>query len=90
MGLGQHRTADATCPAGRAISVAYSDSAVLEVTRGLWVSAAGDVAVVMAGQVNGAAVTFKSVPAGTILPIQVTKVMATGTTIAASNVLALY
>lgn len=45
-------------------------------TRGVYVGGAGDVTAV----VNGAAILFKSVPVGTILPINATRVNATGTT----------
>lgn len=45
--------------------------------RALYVGGAGDIAVVMK---NGDEVTFSGVAAGTLLPIRVTKVKATGTT----------
>lgn len=44
---------------------------------GLYIGSAGAVAVVMA---DGTQVTFAAVPAGTILPIAVREVLATGTT----------
>jgi hypothetical protein len=44
---------------------------------GLYVGGTGDVKVDLVG---GGTVTFKAVPVGTILPVQVTKVYATGTT----------
>ena len=44
----------------------------------LYVGGAGNMAVEMAG--NGASVTFTGVLAGSILPVGVTKVLATGTT----------
>ena len=59
-----------------AISVTKSDSTVLTPST-LYVGGAGDVAVTT---VNGNVVTFSAVPAGTILPILVTKVMSTNTT----------
>ncbi len=52
-------------------------------TRALYVGAAGSVTVTMA---SGDSITFAAVPAGTILPIQVTHV----TTAAGGSVLALY
>jgi hypothetical protein len=48
---------------------------------GLYVGGAGDVAVKSeAGGSGGAAVVFKAVPAGTILPIRTCRVMNTNTT----------
>jgi len=58
---------------------------VLPTTRGLYVGGAGDVAVTMAEDGNN--VTFVGVLAGSILPVQVTKVLSTGTT--ATNIVAL-
>lgn len=68
----------------RAAVVVPSDSTVVAFS-GVYVGAAGDVAVIPMGQDN--AVTFKAVPVG-ILPIQVSKVMATNTT--ATNMLGLF
>ena len=83
---GKYSTADATAPAHGAQAVTASDSTVLPGTRALWVGGAGNVAVKMSG--NEATVTFVGVAAGTILPIQVTKVMATNTT--ATSIVALW
>lgn len=47
-------------------------------TRGLYVGGAGNVTVVMQG--DGSTVLFTGVPAGTVLPIAVARVKATGTT----------
>jgi hypothetical protein len=47
-------------------------------TRSLFVGGAGDVTVNMLR--TGSAITFKAVPVGTVLPIRVTRVKATGTT----------
>ena len=82
---GSYRTADATVSAHSALAVTPSDSTVLPTTRGLWVGVAGNVAVVMSDDQNS--ITFVGVPAGSILPIQVTKVLATGTT--ATDIIAL-
>lgn len=72
-------------PAVNAIAVTPLDATVLTPTvRALYVGGAGDVSVTMA---NGGLATFSAVPAGTILPIRVTKVM-TATT--ATLILALY
>lgn len=83
--MAAHRTADSTVAAHGAIAVTPSDSTILQVTRGLYVGSAGDVAVEMT---DGQTVTFTSVQAGTVLPLQVTKVLSTGTT--AGNIIALY
>lgn len=53
-------------------------------TRGLWVGGLGNVAVQWP---NGTSTTFTAVPAGTLLPIRVDRVLATGTT--ATNIVAL-
>jgi len=67
-----------------AVAVTTSDSTVIRTARSLYVGVSGDVAVRTA---YGSTVTFKSAPIG-ILPVQVDKVLATGTT--ATNILALY
>lgn len=79
-------TADATVSARRAANVVPSDTALLpDPTRGLYVGSVGNVRVDM---VSGGTVTFASVPAGVLLPIQVERVYATGTT--ALSIIALY
>lgn len=76
---------EASVPARYAAAVTPNDSIDLsDPTRGLYVGGAGDVTVIMAGD-NAAGVTnnpqtFSSVPAGTTLPICVTRVKSTGTT----------
>lgn len=79
-----HTGAASTAPAGYGLAVTPSDTTVLYATRALYVGTAGNVAVT---DLNGN-VTYASVPAGSILPIQVTKVLATGTT--ALNIIAMY
>ena len=55
-----------------------NDSTVFpQSTRAIWVGGTGAVAVTM---VNGTVLTFTGVPSGTLLPLQVQKVMATNTT----------
>lgn len=77
-----------TGPACGVFAVTPSDSADLTaVTRGLYVGVSGDVVVVPAYG-DGTAVTFKTVPAGMILPVMAIRVKATGTT--ATNILAMY
>jgi hypothetical protein len=51
----------------------------------VWVGGTGDITVTM---LSGNTALFSSVPAGTWMPIQITKLQATGTT--ATNVLGLY
>jgi len=86
--MAYYRTADATVAAHKAVAVVPSDVTVLNVTRGLYVGVAGNVAVVMADDaVAGTVSTFVGVPAGTILPVQVVKVMVATT---ATSMLALY
>lgn len=70
---------DVTVAAGRAAAVTPSDTLDLErVTRGLYIGASGNVTVVM--EIDDTQVTFVGVPAGSILPIRVRRVMSTGTT----------
>ncbi len=71
--------------ATKGVAVTKSDSTILETTRALWVGGVGDVAVVFAD--GGSAVTIVAVPAGTLLPVQVTKVMNATT---ATSIVALY
>lgn len=71
-------------PYKRAVAVTPSDSTVLGKTRAIYVGGAGALAVT----INGVNVTLAAVPAGTTLPISVTKVLATGT--AATSIVALY
>jgi hypothetical protein len=66
-----------------AVAVTPSDTTAVGFC-GLYVGGAGDVAIKGAG---GVAVTFKAVPVGTLLKIQVAAVMATGTT--ATNIVGL-
>lgn len=73
-------------PANELVAVVPSDATVLVPTRGLWVGTVGDVAVIGSGP-GQSAVTIKNVPSGTLLPVCVTKVMATNTT--AANIVAL-
>lgn len=76
-----------TGPAIGAASVTPNDGADLAKipTRGLWIGGAGNVKVDMA---DGTTVTFVGATAGSILPVQVKRVYATGTT--ATSITALY
>lgn len=65
-------------PATNFTLVTPSDTTVLQEFRGLYVGVTGDVVI---KNRDGVAVTFTAVPAGSILPIQGTQVMAaTGAT----------
>lgn len=92
--MGRNLSSNATVPAHDAVVVVPNDTTVIPDTRGLYVGVTGNVTVRMADQTPapgggaGGTVTFASVPAGQILPIQVDKVLFTGTT--ASSILALY
>ena len=68
-----------------AAAVTTSDATVIPKCRALWVGVAGNVAVRHAG--DGSLVTYSNVPVG-VLPVQVDKVLSTGTT--ATTMLALY
>lgn len=74
-------------PAFDAAAVAPHDANDLAFTaRALYVGTGGDVVAILKG--DAASVTFKNVPAGTVLPVCARRVLATGTT--ASNILALW
>jgi len=69
-------------------AVTKSDSTVIPTTRALWVgdvSSGGGLAVRMA---NGDLVTLAGVTSGQVVPLQVDKVLSTGTT--AASIVALY
>ena len=72
-------------PAANAAAVTKSDSTVLTTTRALYVGGAGNLTVTMAG--SGSDVVIEDVPAGSLLPIRVTKVKAATT---ATKIVALW
>ncbi len=75
-----------SAPAIYAGAVTASDSANLSsISRAIYVGSSGDVAAVMP---DDAVVTFVAVQAGSILPVRIKRVNATGTT--AANIIALY
>lgn len=82
---GVYRTANATVAAHSATSITPSDATVFPTTRALYVGTGGVLAVRMADDLN--VVSFVNVANGTVLPIQVTQVLSTGTT--ASDIVAL-
>ena len=67
-----------TSPPEEAAVIVPDDAADLAcVTRAIYVGGGGDLRVRMQG---GAEVTFPAVPAGAMLPLRLTRVLATGTT----------
>lgn len=73
--------------AGNCSSVTPNDSADLpSICRGIWVGGAGNLAVTLSE--SGENITFTGVPAGTLLPLEVKRVYATGTT--ATNLVAVW
>ena len=87
MATAAYLSADATVSAHRASAVTASDATVYaQPTRGLYVGTAGNITVDMAD--GGSPILFVGVQGGTLLPLQVTRVYATGTT--ATNIVALY
>lgn len=75
---GSYRSANATVSAHSAFAITPSDSTTIPATRGLYIGGAGNISVVMAEDEN--TVLFSNVVAGSILPIQVIKVLSTDTT----------
>lgn len=64
----------------RAVAVTPNDDDDLaHITSGLWIGATGDVTVIPANNANDAPITFAAIPAGTLLPLSVRRVMDTGT-----------
>lgn len=74
----QYASPSLSGPASHGFAITPHDTNPLaETTRALYVGGAGAVSVVLA---SGASLSFASVSPGTVLPVRVTKVMATGTT----------
>lgn len=73
-------------PGTKLVAVTPNDSTDLGVVRALYVGAGGNVAVVAIH--DSSAVTLVGVPTGTIIPVMVSKVMATNTT--ATSIVAIY
>lgn len=82
-----NHSAGLTSPAFSAAAVTPNDSVDLAMTaRGLFAGGGGDIVAILKG--DAAAVTFKNVSSGAILPVAVRRVLATGTT--ATSILALW
>lgn len=80
------RAQDVAAPARRGFSITTSDTTDLTAeTRAIYVGAAGDLALILS---SGDAVTLAGVAGGSILPLRVTRVKATGTT--ATQLVGLY
>lgn len=84
--LQQNYAPSQTSPATFA-EVPTADTDFSYISRGIYVGSAGDVALKMAE--NGATRIFKSVPAGVILPVAATQVIAASTTATVANMLVL-
>jgi hypothetical protein len=83
----EFESTDLDDPANSAEVVTPSDvTALTKPSRALYVGVTGNVSVEMHG--TGTAIVFTAVPAGSILPIRVTRVNSTGTS--ATNIVSLY
>ena len=75
--IGSVATPDTASAAhGEAVDIAAADHACASTTRALYVGGAGDVI----ATIGGVDLTFKAVPAGTVLPMQATVIKKVGTT----------
>lgn len=77
LSLGSNAAQNAIKPATTAAAVMPSDSTALT-SRAVWVGGAGDLSVRLSGAPS-TTVVFTSVPAGSLLPISVVRVMAATT-----------
>lgn len=73
-------------PATGAFSITPGTSALARVTRAIYIGVGGDVEATMAD--DAADIVFVGVPAGTVLPIRATHILAGSTT--ATNIVGLY
>lgn len=74
-----HMTEGLTAPGDNLLAITPSDSTDLtQVSRAIYVGGAGNLVVTPAA--GGSNVTFIAVPAGTVLPIRVSRVLSTSTT----------
>jgi len=82
MAAGTYQDTGIDAPGGRAAAITPdTDNDLATNTRAVYVGGAGNLIVHMAADAAGSptAVTFTAVPAGTLLPIRVRRVLATGT-----------
>ena len=74
------RAQDVAAPARRGFAIVASDTTDLAAeTRAIYVGAAGDLSLILS---SGDAVTLAGVPGGSVLPLRLSRVKATGTTAA--------
>lgn len=79
-------TGNSTNPASSAVAVTPNDTADLtNVTRAIYIGTGGNLSVIMQ---DGSTCTFTGVLAGTVYPLRVSRVRATGTT--AGSIVALW
>jgi hypothetical protein len=96
--MSAYRHANNTVAAHNAVAVTPSDTTHFPSTRAIYVGVTGNISVIMtdidlsatadATAAQAADVIFLNVSAGTVLPIQVNRILSTGTT--STNILALY
>lgn len=72
-----------------AVVTPHDTNDLASIATALWVGTGGGSVAVIAAD-DTAAVTITGVAAGTLLPIAAKRVLATGTTVSAGNLLALY
>lgn len=83
----ENLTEGISAPGNNLVAITPSDSTDLaQVSRGIYVGGAGNLVVTPAA--GGSNVTFVGVPAGTVLPIRVSRVLSTSTT--ATSLINLY
>jgi hypothetical protein len=83
----ENRADHASAPAARCVAVTPHDGNVLSaIPKGLYIGTGGNLSIEAAG--GGAAVTLANVASGSVLPVRVRIVRATGTT--AADIVALY
>lgn len=70
---------------GVSVDVSAANQSLGRTARAFWIGGAGNLALTMD---DGSSLTFVGIPAGTILPVQATVVLNSGTT--ATDVLALF
>lgn len=68
-------------PARKAFNIAPNNATDLAIaTKAIYIGGAGTLSVELVGDEPGSSVTFTGISAGSLLPIRVRKVLATGTT----------
>lgn len=82
----QEATYNVTPARSAAAVTPHNTNALSATSRALYIGGAGDIKIDLAD--SGSAITFVGVPAGTILPVQATRVYSTGTT--ATSIVALF